>query len=248
MYAKSAKYYLYWIKHLLLIVSALVVIWLVSGISLQLYEFRDSDPDRGAIMNGTDKFGDRFSQVTYLAQGWSASDSLWFYNTSQGSNLLPYSFFLVLEQSDSSALFRSDENIDRYGYLPQRPTISNPDGLPVGMVRDRYQGKNYMGFTCAACHTTQINYAGTGMRIDGGPANSDMESFMIDLVNALYATLENPDKLDRFMIQVLKQGDYQNANHIIDDLKKFSQRIKPIPLSIPLGILSVRLRIMDMRV
>jgi hypothetical protein len=94
MYAKSAKYYLYRIKHLMLIVSALVVIWLVSGISLQMYEFRDSDPDRGAIMSGTDKFGDRFSQVTYLAQGWSASDSLWFYNTSQGSNLLPYSFFL----------------------------------------------------------------------------------------------------------------------------------------------------------
>ena len=159
-------------------------------------------------------------------RGWSASDSLWFYNTTQGSNLLPYSFFLVLEQSDSSALFRSNENIDRYGYLPQRSTASNPDGLPVGMVRDEYQNKAFMGFTCAACHTTQINYAGTGIRIDGGPANSDMESFMIDLAAALYATLETPEKLDRFVTNVIKQGHYANASEVLADLKKFAQRIK----------------------
>ncbi|MDO9310059.1 MAG: di-heme-cytochrome C peroxidase, partial [Nitrosomonas sp.] len=199
MHSKFSHHYLNPIKLLILILSILAIIWLVTGISWRTYELRDIDPNRGAITNGIDKFGDQFSQIVYLDQGWSAADSLWFYNTTQGSNLLPYSFFLVLEQSDSSALFRSDENIDRYGYLPQRSTASNPDGLPVGMVRDEYRNKAFMGFTCAACHTTQINFAGTGIRIDGGPANSDMESFMIDLAAALYATLETPEKLDRFV-------------------------------------------------
>ncbi|MBL8501332.1 MAG: ribonuclease E, partial [Nitrosomonas sp.] len=176
MYPRPCNRYLSRIKILLLISGFLVIVWLVTGLSWRLYELRDNDSNRGAIMSGTDKFGDRFSRIVYLDQGWSAADSLWFYTATQGSNLLPYSFFLVLEQSGSSALFRADENIDKYGYLPQRQTSSNPDGLPAGMVRDEYQGKAYMGFTCAACHTTQINYQGTGIRIDGGPAYSDMET------------------------------------------------------------------------
>lgn len=205
---------------------ALMITWLVIGISWRLYELRDSDTERGAITNGTDKFGNHFSRTVYLDQGWSAADSLWFYTVTQGSNLLPYSFFLALEQADSTALFRSNENMDRYGYLPQRPTASNPDGLPAGMVRDEYQGKAYMGFTCAACHTTQINYQGTGIRIDGGPANSDMETFMVDLATAMQATLETPEKRDRFVANVLKHGHYNNANDILADLTKYAQRIK----------------------
>ncbi|WMJ09010.1 di-heme-cytochrome C peroxidase [Nitrosomonas sp. sh817] len=203
-----------------------MITWLVIGISWRLYELRDSDTERGAITNGTDKFGNHFSRTVYLDQGWSAADSLWFYTVTQGSNLLPYSFFLVLEQPGSSELFRDDSSMDRYGYLPQRPTASNPDGLPAGMVRDEYQGKAYMGFTCAACHTTQINYQGTGIRIDGGPANSDMETFMVDLATAMQVTLENPEKRDRFVANVLKHGHYNNANDILADLTKYAQRIK----------------------
>ncbi|MBX9636836.1 MAG: ribonuclease E [Nitrosomonas sp.] len=226
MYPKPFSRYLSRIKILLLISSLLVIAWLVTGLSWRLYELRDNDSNRGAPISGVDKFGDQFSRIFYLDQGWSAADSLWFYTATQGSNLLPYSFFLVLEQSGSSALFRTDENIDRYGYLPQRQTSSNPDGLPVGMVRDEYQGKAYMGFTCAACHTTQINYQSTGIRIDGGPAYSDMETFMIDLAEALYATLKNPEKLERFVANVLQQGHYNNADDIQADLKQYAQRIK----------------------
>ncbi len=213
-------------KLFMLPITGLAIIWITTGVFSRMYEFRDNDPDRGAIVSGIDKFGDQFSQVTYLDQGWSVSDSLWFYNTTQGSNLLPYSFFLVLEQSHSTDLFRSNGNIDRYGYLPQRATISNPDGLSVGMVRDEYEGKAFMGFTCAACHTTQINYNDIGIRIDGGPANSDMENFMIDLARALFSTLENPLKRNRFIANVLKHGDYDNADDVIADLKKYAQRIK----------------------
>lgn len=222
----SLNYFLQWIKLFLLVWGVVAVIWLLAGVLLRLYEFRDNDSGRGAISSGTDKFGDQFFQTVYLDQGWSASDSLWFYNTTQGSNLLPYSFFLVLEQSDSSDLFRDNQNIDRYGYLPQRPTMSNPDGLPVGMVRDEYQGKAFMGFTCAACHTTQLNYLGVGIRIDGGPANSDMETFMIDLADALYATLDNSEKRDRFVVNVLEKGQYKNHVDVLIDLKKYAQRIK----------------------
>lgn len=212
-------------KFLILIIG-LITIWAATGITWRLYELRDDDANRGAITSGTDKFGSEFSRTVYLDQGWSAADSLWFYNIPQGSNLLPFSFFLVLEQSGSAALFRSASNIDRYGYLPQRATVSNPHGLPAGMVRDEYQGKAYMGFTCAACHTTQINYQGTGIRIDGGPANSDMETFMIDLAAALSATLENTRKRDRFISNVLELGDYKNTGEVLDDLRKFTQRIK----------------------
>lgn len=213
-------------KFLVPALIGLAIAWAMTGITSRLYELRDADPDRGAVTKGADKFGGRFSQTIYLDQGWSAADSLWFYTVTQGSNLLPYSFFLALEQADSTALFRSNENMDRYGYLPQQPTASNPDGLPAGMVRDEYQGKAYMGFTCAACHTTQINYQGTGIRIDGGPANSDMETFMVDLATAMQVTLENPEKRDRFVANVLKHGHYNNANDILADLTKYAQRIK----------------------
>lgn len=226
MHSKPLIRYLSRIKTLLVISALLGIAWLVTGLSWRLYELRDNDSDRGAHISGTGKFGDRFSRIVYLDQGWSAADSLWFYTATQGSNLLPYSFFLVLEQSVSPALFRADENIDRYGYLPQRQTSSNPDGLPAGMVRDEYQGKAFMGFTCAACHTTQINYQGTGIRIDGGPAYSDMETFMIDLAEALYATLEHPEKRDRFVAHVLQHGHYHHADEILADLKKYAQRIK----------------------
>lgn len=204
----------------------LIGIGMIIGMASRLYEFHDDDPDRGALLSGIDKFGARFSRIAYLNQGWSAADSLWFYNTSQGSNLLPFSFFLMLEQADSVNLFRDDRNIDRYGYLPQRATTRNPNGLPVGMVKDEYQGKAYMGFTCAACHTTQINYDHIGIRIDGGPANADMENFMIDLAKALFVTLETEEKRNRFIANVIKQKEYDNANEVIADLEKYALRIR----------------------
>ena len=88
------------------------------------------DPDRGATTVSADVFGDSFSRVEYLDQGWKENDSLWIYNVTQGSDLLPYDFFIALEQEDSQELFRSPENMNGFRYLPQKPTRSNPDALP----------------------------------------------------------------------------------------------------------------------
>jgi hypothetical protein len=128
------------------------------------------DEDRGALPNANDNFGDTTTSIVYPEQNWDASDSLWFYNTSQGSNLMDYEIFLNLEFANSDMLFRSNENLGRYRYLLQKATRDNEKALPVGWVKDSYNGKDFIGFTCAACHTTQVNYNGRGIRIDGGPA------------------------------------------------------------------------------
>ena len=157
------------------------------------------DEDRGALANVDDYFGDKATSIVYPDQNWDAGDSLWFYNTSQGSNLMDYQIFLHLELASSERLFRSHENMGKYRYLLQKPTWDNPDSLPVGWVKDSYEGNDYVGFTCAACHTTQVNYnnkkngISVGIRIDGGPAMTDVWSMFEDLEDALQASL--PDSL-----------------------------------------------------
>ncbi len=152
------------------------------------------DEDRGALPNAHDNFGYKTTSIVYPEQNWDASDSLWFYNTSQGSNLMDYEIFLNLELANSDMLFRSNENLWRYRYLLQKATRDNEKALPVGWVKDSYNGKDFIGFTCAACHTTQVNYNGRGIRIDGGPAMTDVGTMLDDLEKTLKASL--PDSLD----------------------------------------------------
>ncbi len=159
-----------------------------------------SHPDkvsRFASTSAVDIFGDRAETIVYLEQNWSAEDSLWFYSTTQGSNLLELDIFSHLEQSGNTKLFRSDANMQRYRYLPQQISEDNPLGLPVGFVANTYQQTEYVGLTCAACHTGQINYQGVGIRLDGGPPLTDLENLMYALESALKATLEEPEKFKR---------------------------------------------------
>ena len=87
-----------------------------------------------------DPLGEPVTRVAYLAQNWSPGQSMQFYFTSQGSQIIPYDWFLALEQPDSATLFRDNQNILKYRYLPQNPGPKNPDGLPVGFVLARGQG------------------------------------------------------------------------------------------------------------
>jgi hypothetical protein len=75
-------------------------------------------------------------QATYLDQGWNEEQRLEFYFTAQGSQLIPYKWFLALEQTAAELPFRDAENMHRYGILTADPTDLNPDGLPIGFVRD----------------------------------------------------------------------------------------------------------------
>src|ERR1700759_1531068 len=73
--------------------------------------------------------------LTYAAQGWSPTDRETFYTTSQGSRLMPYSWFKALKRTDVDEPFAGDKLI-RYGFLAHDVSATNPEGLPVGFVVD----------------------------------------------------------------------------------------------------------------
>jgi cytochrome c553 len=79
-------------------------------------------------------------EVGCIDQGWSDTNRNWWYTTSQGSRLLPLSWFKALETQQSSAAavieFGSMENLAGLGYLASPISSSNPEGLPVGFAID----------------------------------------------------------------------------------------------------------------
>lgn len=215
---------LWWFTKLVLLFAIPLGITLLIG---KIYQSWDDDAQRGAVAIEKGAFGENYTIPIYLDQGWSANDSLWYYNTTQGSALMPYDFFIALEQADSTEFFRANSLIDKYRYLPQKPTFFNPDGLPVGFVKEAYKGNDYVGFTCAACHTGQINYQGNAMRIDGGPALADMVGFLTDLQNSMAVTMTDSAKNQRFIAKVLELNNtYANADDIQADLKRWERKIR----------------------
>lgn len=214
-------------RFLFLYSASALLIGILSGCKVGLIPEAEQsrDHDRYAATVEQDHLGDSYTKVKYLDQGWDVADSLWFYYTTQGSNLMPYDFFLALEKPGQTQLFRSDENMNFYRYLPQKASSINPDALPVGWVKDKYKGKEYVGLTCAACHTGQVNYNGVGIRIDGGPASADMENIMIDLAKALKHTREDAEAKQRFVKNVLAKGNYKSEADVLADLSKYEQRI-----------------------
>jgi hypothetical protein len=229
-------------RYALLLIIAVPLLGLVTT---KTYQGWDNDPDRGAVAIEHGTTDESYQTPEYLSQGWNESDSLWFYNTTQGSGLLPYDFLIALEQPESDVgtvvecernnatnrWFLCDNNVDRLRYLPQRKTVFNPDALPVGFVKETYQGTDYVGYTCAACHTGQVNFKNSdedtprALRIDGGPAMADMVSFLKELQKALKQSQVGP-KNERFIQTVLDlNNDYSSADGVNRDLQKWTDVI-----------------------
>ncbi|MDC0666504.1 c-type cytochrome [Nannocystis radixulma] len=185
------------------LVSIIIPVLLLAACACGRGESTESGPpggllegirDRGGRVLAQDAYGDSATNLVYLDQGWGPAETLWFYHADQGSVLMPYDTLIHLEQVDREAPLMSAEHLTKFRFLNQHPTPNNPDGLPIGFARH----KDQVGLTCAACHTTQVNYQGTAIRIDGGPALADVPGFLRELEAALAATLADEAKLTRF--------------------------------------------------
>lgn len=151
------------------------------------------------------------AKLVYLEQNWTPAESLQFYFTSQGSQILPYDWFLKLEQAADTTALRDDKNLLRFGYLLQNKDTLNPDALPVGFVKDVGSDRAWLGLTCAACHTSQLDYKGVGYRIDGGPSLADVRGFLVAVTESLKATRDQADKFERFAAKVSDPKDTLKA-------------------------------------
>ncbi len=138
------------------------------------------------------------SDIQFLEQNWSEEERQFFYYADQGSRLIPYDVFLHLEQVDSNKLFRADDNMQRFGLLKGKTSKHNPDGLSIGLTRN----DDFMGISCSACHTQQITYKNHTLQIDGGQAFLDLHGFLTELTNALKATIDDQQKLQRLSANI----------------------------------------------
>jgi hypothetical protein len=159
-------------------------------------------------------FEGAFSGEVTLCQNWDAGDQQKFWFLSQGSQIIPYRWFLSLEQPNNTKLFVDGQHMDSFRYLPQKKTALNPDGLPIGFTKDAarnnptYQkiSQDWLGLTCAACHTGQVEFQGKKVLIDGAPTMADIEGFMHTLVSAMQTTANDKQKFDRFAKNVLAEN------------------------------------------
>jgi cytochrome c553 len=100
-------------------------------------------------------------------------------------SILSLKWIMALKLPDGSP-FMAD-SLRRYGFLPND---ASPDMLPVGFTAAG-QPEKFIGMTCAACHTRQVEYMGTEYRIDGGPAIIDFQRLVSDLDTAVGRVLNN---------------------------------------------------------
>jgi mono/diheme cytochrome c family protein len=149
-----------------------------------------------------------------LEQGWKDDRRTQFHHTPQGTEIMRYKWFMALEQpclTPFCGKFADQEYLGRFGFIAgeQDPKI-NPDGLPVGFARDDQfhdpaTGQSYpvVGLNCAACHTAELHYDHYSVRVDGGPAMTNLGEFLKAIGDALLLTRVVPFRYYRFQREVL---------------------------------------------
>jgi hypothetical protein len=123
-----------------------------------------------------------------LDQGsdWTELRRRQYYSVDQGSRLIKYSWIKALRQDNGQPFL--EDSLSRYGYLPNS---ASPEKLPIGFQVSK---DGWLGVTCAACHTRQIEVGGQQYRVDGGPTLADFHKFLSDLDQTMGRALANKEE------------------------------------------------------
>jgi len=174
-------------------------------------------------------------QQNWADQGWSEEDRYEWYRGTQGSRLIPYTWFTALEQADSEKAFADPDFLKSFNFLYPEPGSKAAElELPIGFVIDkqddthfiasklRWKNKQkkdepWVGMNCSACHTGQVQYKDLSLTIDGAPGLIDFQSFVEQFDEALKKTSEDQDKFNRFAKKVLGHTPTQKEASKIKD-------------------------------
>jgi len=183
-----------------------------------------------------------------LQQCWDKSDQIRFYTTNQGGQIAPYDLIKHLEMPRSTDKFFTRANFERWRFLLLEKTDADQHSdvdkevqdWPLGFVitntssgKQAWQG-NWLGLTCAGCHTGQVEYNQKKIRIDGAPTMADLNQFLRDLQAALRATYEdglnNGDKFKRYAKNFPGEWDQvllERLGHVVTDGEMWHHRNDP---------------------
>ncbi|WP_043317172.1 di-heme-cytochrome C peroxidase [Microbulbifer sp. HZ11] len=178
---------------------------------------------------------EEITEIRYLDQGWTDEDRQLFYNTPQGTELqgLHYAWLQALELPFSREKLASADNMRGWGFIidPVHSPKSNAGAIyPVGMGshQNPEDGSRRLDLGCALCHTGELHYRGTALRIDGGQAIHGMStSGFGEFIHSLGATTAemqvNLLKWNRFADEIA--GDDQQARaQLRRDFSAFRKR------------------------
>lgn len=160
--------------------------------------------------------------LVYLDQGWSSQQRQSYYETPQGSFLIPLKWYLSLEQAGKDELFSSKRNIRKFNYLIKPRSKRIEDKVPLGFaIEPLAADDDWMGYSCAACHTNEIKYKNKRIRVDGAPSLSDFSGFVSSLYSAVAATLKDDKKFHRFAFRVNGTIDPKAKQELYNTVKKY---------------------------
>ncbi|PIR37839.1 MAG: hypothetical protein COV35_07885 [Alphaproteobacteria bacterium CG11_big_fil_rev_8_21_14_0_20_39_49] len=157
------------------------------------------------------------TDIRYLDQGWTKEDRSFYYRASQGTFTIPLAWMKSLEQPGfgEQGLLMDPDFMSRIGFMHAGENDMGPaQGLPIGLAvtYDPETDQPFIGFTCAACHTGQLNYKdpdnGTlkAIRIDGGASMHSLDKFRRILTSSIIETHTKPEKFERFAKRILGEG------------------------------------------
>ncbi len=170
--------------------------------------------------------------IIYLDQGWTKEQRQDFYETAQGSYLVPLAWFLSLEEVGAEQdhhgdypLFSDHKNIKKYGYLIKRKQDGGLHNLPLGFAVESVEnGDAWLGYSCAACHTNEIKYKGKTIRIDGAPTLADLDGFVSHLYAAVIATVDDEERFNRFSERVVGSHDSPESLELYEALSTYADK------------------------
>lgn len=153
---------------------------------------------------------ERPPELVRLDQNWTPEQRIAFHYTPQGTRLMPYDWFMALEQPCFSpfgcGMFAAPAYLSRFGFIPGDADLTlNPDGLPVGFAIDRKfvdpvtkQTYPVVGLNCAACHTGEFYYRNAVVQVEGAPGTIEVAAFQKALGLALGFNMKFPFSVGRY--------------------------------------------------
>ena len=137
----------------------------------------------------------------------SGFDADTFHYANQGSGFFPLDVVKALIDSETKKPYL--DNLERFGLVSGTKSERNPNGFPIGIVTNTVQvgtmSVEMFGFTCAACHTSEIRYQGKAMLVEGGSGLFYVDALGDAIANSMNELKQDKKKLLSFVGRLVQQ-------------------------------------------